>query len=126
MNNTVKKVQEQKGDSAAPEAQAKPVMKVVKTEDAKPEVNLKTRMAVLNALSAKVKHLNALSVNLSDLQVLTNSADKLDDCIIIKDAEGNKWSTSNTFLMDKVKETLVIEFEKKIKQIESELIEATF
>lgn len=99
---------------------------VVKLDHAKQAQDMKSRIERINVLSRKTNQLFRLRESMHDLAAFKIDAAEVIDSVVLRDSEGNTWRTSNQFIVGKIQETVVAEFERKSAELETEILSATF
>ena len=104
------------------EAVAAPVMTIVKTEVEEPrKLSLDEKIQRVEDLTLMIDRWRTLSESRRKLQTFQIGADSLSSVILLRDAAGNEFKTSNssviTSVIDEMKRTLDV----KVKEVEEQI-----
>jgi hypothetical protein len=98
---------------------------IVKLNAIEQAETIQKRMQKIAELNRKTTQLFKLRENQRDLEAFNTEGDKIFDCVKITDAEGKDWRTSNSFLLKRIVDVMLEEFNQKTTQIEVEILSAS-
>jgi hypothetical protein len=97
---------------------------IVKLNAIEQAETIQKRMQKIAELNRKTTQLFKLRENQRDLEAFNVEGDKIYDCVKITDADGKDWRTSNSFLLKRIVDVMLEEFNQKTTQIEVEILSA--